>query len=138
MTGVNVEAICNFLNHGFSGGGSYADSLEYLTDLIRFLEYETERRPEGGSSALIRMVHAFAAAGIANRIVAVFDNDAAATDCLRSFKSDNLPAQIQVIRYPDLDFGRSYPTLGPPTVASPLGAIAHANINGLAASIEVY
>jgi hypothetical protein len=110
----------------------------HLTDLVRFLDYETERRPEGGASALIRMVRAFAAAGIANRIVAVFDNDAAAADCLRAFNTANLPKQVQVIRYPDFELGTSYPTLGPPTVTSPQGSIALANINGLAASIELY
>ena len=110
----------------------------HLTDLVRFLDYETERRPEGGASALIRMVRAFAAAGISNRIVAVFDNDAAAADCLRAFSAANIPKQVQVIRYPDFELGSSYPTLGPPTVTSPLGSIALANVNGLAASIELY
>lgn len=110
----------------------------HLTDLVRFLDYETERRPEGGAAALIRMVRAFAAAGIANRIVAVFDNDAAAADCLRVFDAVNLPKQVQVIRYPDFEFGCSYPTLGPPTATSPEGSIALANVNGLAASIELY
>ena len=73
----------------------------YLTDLIRFLDYE--RRPEGGVGALVGMIRAFAAAGIANRVVAVFDNDTAAADAMRRLGTLPLPPQIQVMRYPDLD-----------------------------------
>jgi hypothetical protein len=110
----------------------------YLTDLIRFLDYQADRRPEGGVSALMRTVRAFAAAGIVNRVVAVFDNDAAAADVLRTIGSLKLPDQIQIIRYPDLELAKSYPTLGPPTADLPEGSISFANINGLAASIELY
>jgi hypothetical protein len=108
----------------------------HLVDLIRFLDYE--RKAEGGVSALVRMVNAFAAAGIVNRIIAAFDNDTAATDGLRALKSANLPAQIQVIRYPPIDLANDYPTLGPPTVNFPNGSVSLANVNGLAGSIELY
>lgn len=108
----------------------------YLTDLIRFLDYE--RKPEGGVAALIRMVRAFAAAGIVNRVVAVLDNDTAAADGLRTIDPAKLPAQIQIFRYPQLDLARNYPTLGPPTLDSPAGSVALADVNGLAGSIELY
>jgi hypothetical protein len=108
----------------------------YLTDLIRFLDYE--RRPEGGVGALVRMVRAFASAGIVNRIVAVFDNDTAAADGLKVLSSDKLPDQIQVVRYPRLELAKNYPTLGPPTTDSPEGSLALADVNGLAGSIELY
>ncbi len=42
----------------------------HLTDLVRFLDYA--RRPEGGVGALLHTVRAFAAAGIANRVVALW------------------------------------------------------------------
>jgi hypothetical protein len=108
----------------------------HLTDLIRFLDYE--RKPEGGVSALVRMVRAFAAAGIVNRIVAVFDNDTAAADGLRVLDQARLPPQIQIIRYPDLALARQYPTLGPPTAEASTGSVNLADINGLACSIELY
>ena len=108
----------------------------YLTDLIRFLDYE--RRPEGGVAALVRMVRAFASAGIVNRIVAVFDNDTAAVDGLKVLSSDKLPEQIQVMSYPRLELAKNYPTLGPPTTDFPEGALALADVNGLAGSIELY
>jgi hypothetical protein len=108
----------------------------HLTDLIRFLDYD--RRPEGGAGALVNMVKAFAAAGVVNRTVAVFDNDTAAADALRKFDQSGLPAHIKVIQYPDIILADDYPTLGPPNISSPAATIATANVNKLAGSIELY
>jgi hypothetical protein len=108
----------------------------YLSDLIRFLDYE--RRPEGGVSALMRMIKSFAAAGVVNRVVAIFDNDTAAADVLRSLDQTELPPNIRVLRYPELDLARHYPTLGPPTLSSPEGSVNISDVNGLAGSIELY
>jgi hypothetical protein len=84
------------------------------------------------------MVRAFASAGIANRVVVVFDNDTAAADALRIISSDTLPSQIQVIHYPALDTAKKYPTLGPPTIKHPEGSVSLSDVNGLACSIELY
>jgi HEPN/Toprim N-terminal domain 1 len=108
----------------------------HLADLIRFMDYA--ERPEGGAGALVRMVRAFAAAGVANRIVALFDNDTAATDALRNLDIKELPARIRVLRYPQLELAADYPTLGPPTADAPAGHLANADVNGLAGSIELY
>jgi hypothetical protein len=108
----------------------------YLTDLIRFLDYE--RRPEGGVGALVGMIRAFAAAGIANRVVAVFDNDTAAADAMRKLGTLPLPPQIQVMRYPNLDLAQAYPALGPSAQESLGSTPPVADVNGLAGSIEMY
>lgn len=108
----------------------------HLSDLIRFLDYES--KPEGGAAALLRMVRAFNAARIANRVVALFDNDTAASEVLKSFNFRELPRQIKVIRCPDLELAKRYPTLGPPTIDSPRGSLSLADVNGLAGSIELY
>lgn len=108
----------------------------HLTDLIRFLDYGG--RPEGGVGALVGMIRAFAAAGIVNRIVAVFDNDTAATDALRALDMTKIPDQITIVRYPPLALAEQYPTLGPPTLAAPAGSVLSANVNGLAGSVELY
>lgn len=108
----------------------------HLTDLIRFLDYDY--RPEGGVGALVRMVRAFTAAGVVNRVVAVFDNDTAAADGLRILETEKLPRHIRVIRYPSSDLASSYPTLGPPMVGSPQGSLSLADVNGSAGSIELY
>lgn len=84
------------------------------------------------------MVRAFAAAGIANRIVAICDNDTAASDALRSISSTALPPNIRIIQYPELDFAKTYPTLGPPIADGQQSSSAVADVNGLAASIELY
>jgi len=108
----------------------------YLTDLIRFMDYGL--RPEGGASALVRMIQAFAAAGIANRIIGVFDNDTAAADAIRVLDIPRLPPQIKVIKYPALPMAANYPTLGPPSGDVPHGSTRLADVNGSAGGIELY
>ena len=71
-------------------------------------------------------------------MIALFDNDAAAIDGLRNLAHANLPANVALLRYPDLDVLRDYPTLGPPTLEDPAGAPSRANVNGFGASIELY
>jgi hypothetical protein len=108
----------------------------HLTDLVRFLDYQ--HSPEGGVDALIRMVRAFASAGIANPIVAVFDNDSAGCDALRRLNIAALPDNIRALCLPDIALAANYPTLGPPTGASPSPSLGNANVNGRAASLELY
>jgi hypothetical protein len=108
----------------------------HLVDLVKFMDYSG--RPEGGAGALVRTIRAFAAAGIANRVIALFDNDTAASDALRSLDPTSLPANIRVRQYPDLDLARNYPTLGPPDTLHPTGYLSVADVNGLAGSIELY
>ena len=79
----------------------------HLTDLVRFLDYE--RKPEGGLGAALRMVRAFDAAGIANRVVAVLDNDTAAADTLRGYRRTSLSDRIRVIQYPPLSLAFNLP-----------------------------
>lgn len=102
----------------------------HLFGYYTFLDFASAR-PQGGAGSLVTTVKAFAAAGISNRIIAVFDNDTAAFDARRSLASLQLPQNIAVCSYPDLSSLEAYPTLGP-TGLAPL------NINGLAASIELY
>ena len=108
----------------------------HLTDLVRFMDYGD--RPMGGAGALVNTVRSFAAAGIANRVVVLFDNDTAAADALRGLADSDLPANIQIRRFPPLDLARDYPTLGPPAADAPAGRLANADVNGLAGSIELY
>lgn len=102
----------------------------HLLDYYSFMDFDTYD-PEGGAAALVKQVKAFAAAGIVNRIVAIFDNDAAAHDAMRSLKSLKLPSSIQIMHLPDFEFLRNYPTLGP-------AGESKMDVNGVAASIEVY
>ena len=99
-----------------------------LESNVRFLD--TSFRPETNAAAVVKMIKSFAAAGINNRILAILDNDAAASEAMTNLPRI-LPNNIKVIQYPELDLMTSYPTIGPQ------GEI-NMNINGLAGSIEMY
>ncbi|KOU28535.1 hypothetical protein ADK53_34030 [Streptomyces sp. WM6373] len=108
----------------------------HLTDLVRFMDYSNS--PKGGAPALVATVRAFAAARIANPVIALFDNDTAASDALRPLDRAALPHNIKVLQYPPLEMASNYPTLGPPTLDAPAGHLSHADVNGTAGSIEIY
>jgi hypothetical protein len=101
----------------------------HLTNYIKFLD--TDYKTEGGAGALVKTLKSFAAAGISNRIIAIFDNDTAAYDAISGLRTVVLPANYRVIHYPDIELGNSYPTLGPQ------GAV-EMDINKLAGAIELY
>lgn len=102
----------------------------HLSSYYSFLDFDTARVP-GGAGQLASLVKGFAAAGIGNRIIAIFDNDSAARDAKRSLIKLRLPSNIAVLSYPDIELLRSYPTLGP-------SGSTNLDVNGLAASIELY
>jgi len=102
----------------------------HLVGYYSFLDFMSSRH-QGSAGSLVTTIKAFAAAGISNRIIAIFDNDSAAFDARRPLTSIKLPQNISVCNYPDLNELEAYPTLGP-NGHTPL------NVNGLAASIELY
>jgi len=110
------------------------DSLEllypHLVGYYSFLDLDSSRSP-GGAGYLVSIVKAFAAAGISNRVIALFDNDTAAAEARRALDQIRLPENIAVLNYPPLELLQNYPTLGP-------GGRSTLDINGLAASIELY
>lgn len=102
----------------------------HLSGYYSFLDFDASRS-QGGAGHLVSIVKAFAATGIANRLIALFDNDTAAHEARCSLDSISLPHNIAVLYYPDLEPLRHYPTLGP-------GGVTNLDVNGLAASIELY
>ena len=101
----------------------------HLKGYLRFSDFSWS--PESSASALVRTLKSFVSAGILNRVVAIFDNDTAAEDALRSLDKDRLPRNFSVLRLPDLPLAAAYPTLGP-------GGMVDMDINDLAGSIELY
>lgn len=101
--------------------------LEYY---FSFLEFD-QMKAEGGSAALERNVKAFAAAGISNKIIALFDNDAAGQSSIDRLSKITLPSNINVMALPNLLFAESYPTKGPQ-------GTTFEDVNGRACSIEMY
>jgi hypothetical protein len=102
----------------------------HLVPLYSFMDFGALRSP-GGAGQLVATVKAFASAGVSNRIVALFDNDTAAADALRSLDLSRLPENMRVLTYPPLPNAKLWPTTGPQ------GTVAM-DVNGLAGSIELY
>jgi len=104
----------------------YPDVSEYFT----FMDFETARIA-GGASGLANIVKAFAAAGIVNRVTAIFDNDTAGEVAVRSLRHTPLPRNIRILKLPVFEPLREYPTIGPTGLNS-------MDVNGIAGSIELY
>ena len=101
-----------------------------LADYFSIMDFGP-MKPEGGISALERTVKSFAAAGINNKIIAIFDNDAAGHSAIQRLATVPLPENIRIISLPELLFAKSYPTIGPQGNTSE-------DVNGRACSIELY
>lgn len=104
----------------------------YLNGFVTFFDFATPGA-EGGVAQLAKTVSAFAAAGVANRFVALADNDTESHAGLSKLKSQPLPERCRVLHYPPLPFLQSYPTLGPYTDEPVL-----TDVNGTAGSLEMY
>ena len=70
-------------------------------DLYSFVDFE-EFKVEGGASPLARLLRGFAGAGLTDRFIAIFDNDAAGHEAFASLRSIALPSNIRAITLPDL------------------------------------
>jgi len=104
--------------------------LPHLTDYYTFLDFESIG-VRGGAGPLVETVKSFVAASIANRVVAIFDNDTAAAIAMRPLQRVALPSTVRVLQLPPLPLGSQYPTVGPTGQAD-------ADVNGSAGSIELY
>lgn len=102
----------------------------HLFDYYSFMDFDAFRA-SGGAGNLVNLVKAFSGAGIVNRTVALFDNDTAANTALRALSYLSLPNSISVVQLPELEFLKSYPTIGP-------AGMARTNVNGVATSIELF
>jgi len=98
--------------------------------LYTFFDFHTYKA-DGGTAYLTKLVKSFSAAKINNRIIALFDNDVAAAVEIEKLSNIPISNNINVMKLPDLEFCKSYPTLGPT-------GKENLNINGLAVSIELF
>lgn len=103
----------------------------HLVGFLRFMDFSGGA--EGSAANLVKLVRSFIGAGIANRVVAIADNDTAAHDALCKLKLEGVPDGYRLLHYPDLPLLRSYPTLGP-QVDDPVLM----DVNGRAGSLEMY
>jgi len=70
-------------------------------DLYSFVDFEGFK-VEGGASPLAKLLRGFAGAGLTDRYIAIFDNDAAGHEAFALVKSVALPPNIRAITLPDL------------------------------------
>ena len=99
-------------------------------DAYQFLDFD-EFRIEGGASLLARMIKVLSGARVQNRMVALFDNDAAGLEAYRSLSAVRFPRNVRLMLLPDTKLAASYPTLGP-------AGLERMNVNGAGAPIELY
>lgn len=122
------------LTEGSSDGEFLSRSLAllypHLAEYYTFMDFGRGNAP-GGAAALVATIKAFAGAGIANRTIALFDNDTAAQSAIRGLAKTPLPNNIAVLRYPELEIARGFPTIGP-------AGKVNLDVNGLAGSLELY
>jgi hypothetical protein len=102
----------------------------HLLDYYSFFDFD-EARFGGGVGPLVALVKGFIAAGVSNRVIALFDNDTAAKEAMRLLDGIRIPQNIAVLTYPELELLQDYPTIGPT-------GQTRLNVNGMAASIELF
>jgi HEPN/Toprim N-terminal domain 1 len=101
----------------------------HLFDYYSFMDLAV--RAPGGAGSLVHVVKSFAGAGIENRTIALFDNDAAGHSAASLLRHVQLPPNILVMNYPNIALADSYPTRGP-------NGESVQDVNGSACSIELY
>lgn len=101
----------------------------HLYDYYSFMDFSF--LPPGGAGNLVNLMKSFAGTGLANRVLALFDNDTAAFSAVESLNAIQLPDNIKPLHYPDTELAKKYPTVGP-------NGESVQDINGLACSIELY
>ena len=110
--------------------GTFQVLYPHLTEYYSFMDFGATKAP-GSAGQLVTTLKAFAGAGIVNRTIALFDNDTSAHDALRGLRGVKLPDNFRVVHYPDVEWARSYPALGPQ-------GLTDTDVNGLAGSLEMY
>lgn len=103
----------------------------HLKGYVNFFDYAGGGAE--GVAAVAKTVSAFVAAGVANRFIALADNDTEGHDGLRKLKQQNLPDRCRIMHYPRLPLLEAYPTMGPTSERPVL-----ADVNELAGSLEMY
>lgn len=124
------------LTEGSSDARTLALALDvfypHLYEFVRFMDFQASNAA-GGAASLVQAVRAFVAAGIANRVVALADNDTAGRDALQDLLKTTLPSNFRVLVLPDVESLRAYPTLGPQASGT-----VPVDVNGLAGCLEMY
>lgn len=122
------------MTEGKSDSKVISQSLELLYPHLRqyyfFMDFDISNA-HGSTNFLTHYIKAFIGAGIESRIIALYDNDAAAQNEILNFEGIEIPPNIRILHLPEIELANDYPTIGPFSNQT-------ANINGLACSIELF
>lgn len=122
------------LTEGSTDAKVISDSMKllypHMVKFYSFIDFSTYV-VQGSTNYLTHYLKAFIAAGIENRIIALYDNDSAGLSEIKSLKSIPIPTNVRIMHLPDLEMCYHYPTIGP-------AGKSVDNINGRACSIEMF
>lgn len=108
----------------------------HLYDIFYFMDFDDKMgvKRDGGTSYINKNIKTFYFSKLKANFIAVFDNDAEGYISQSKLISEikNWPNNFKILRYPELNFLKSYPTI------APNGSIVQDDINCRAASIELY
>lgn len=98
-----------------------------IADFFRFVDME-DNYPFGGHGNLMNFMRGLRSIGMADSVLAIFDNDTVGVASLAQLEK---LSGINAIKLPDLEEFKSFPTIGP-------SGEHRADINGKAAALECY
>lgn len=101
-----------------------------IAGYFKFMDFDTARA-QGGTDKVVANLKSFAAAGVMNRVIGLLDNDTAGREAIKQIAGITLPNHYGACLLPDLEYAKSYPTIGP-------SGEVNDNINGRACSLEFY
>lgn len=102
----------------------------HLNDFYSFIDFPNFN-VDGGSPNRVANVKMLAGSGILNRVIALFDNDTAGLEACNILSKVSMPDNIKVLRLPDIEIAKNYPTIGPT-------GLMNFDINGKACGIEMF
>ena len=102
----------------------------HMVKYYSFIDFSTYV-VQGSTNYLTHYLKAFIAAGIENKIIALYDNGSAGLSEIKSLKKIPVPSNVRIMHLPDLEMCCHYPTIGP-------AGNSIDNINGRACSIEMF
>jgi hypothetical protein len=101
-----------------------------VDDFFDFIDMR-ENYPFTGTGNLVNFCKGLAAIRVQNKIVVVLDNDTAGQAALQKLGRLRMPPNIRLVRLPDLEAFRAFPTLGPS------GRLSE-DVNGRAVATECF
>jgi hypothetical protein len=102
----------------------------YMKKYYSFIDF-SGANVQGSTNFLTHYVKAFIGAGIQNRVIALYDNDATGCSEIELLKTISLPSNFKIITLPHIELAKNYPTIGPTKDEC-------VDINGKACSIELF